>query len=47
MLAFIVQRLLQSVLVMAAVALVTGPWMLALLVDYTRRLFEQIPTLIG
>jgi len=36
-----------KLLVMAAVALVTGPWMLALLVDYTRRLFEQIPTLIG
>jgi flagellar biosynthetic protein FliQ len=32
---------------MIVVGLITGPWMLALLVDYTRRLFEQIPTLIG
>ena len=36
-----------KLLAMAAVALLTGPWMLQLLIDYTRRLFEQIPTLIG
>ena len=35
-----------KLLAMAAVALLTGPWMLQLLIDYTRRLFEQIPTLI-
>jgi flagellar biosynthetic protein FliQ len=36
-----------KLLAMTAVALVAGPWMLALIVDYTRRLFEQIPQLIG
>ena len=36
-----------KLLAMAAVGLFAGPWMLALIVDYTRRLFEQIPTLIG
>ncbi len=36
-----------KLLTMAAVALIAGPWMLQLLIDYTRRLFEQIPTLIG
>lgn len=36
-----------KLLAMAAVAIVTGPWMLQLLIDYTRRLFEQIPSLIG
>lgn len=36
-----------KLMAMAAVALLTGPWMLSLIVDYTRRLFEQIPTLIG
>ena len=36
-----------TLLAMAAVGLIAGPWMLALIVDYTRRLFEQIPTLIG
>lgn len=36
-----------KLLAMAAVGLIAGPWMLALIVDYTRRLFEQIPTLIG
>jgi flagellar biosynthetic protein FliQ len=39
--------LIPKLLVMAVVALVTGPWMLGLLIDFTRRLFEQIPTLIG
>ena len=32
--------------VLAALAL-TGPWMLALLTDYVRRLFSSIPALIG
>lgn len=27
--------------------LVAGPWMLAILTDYMRELFESIPTLIG
>ena len=31
---------------MAAVLVVTGPWMLRLLTEFTRRLFENIPTLI-
>ncbi len=30
----------------AAVLVFTGPWMLRLLTEYTRRLFESIPTLI-
>jgi flagellar biosynthetic protein FliQ len=34
------------VAVFAALAL-TGPWMLALLTDYVRRLFGDIPSLIG
>ncbi len=32
---------------MAAVLVATGPWMLGMLVDYTRRLIESIPTLVG
>lgn len=36
-----------KLLAMAAVALIAGPWMLQLVTDYTRRLFEQIPSLIG
>lgn len=36
-----------KVIAMAAVVVVTGPWMLGLLVDYTRRLIESIPTLVG
>ena len=31
----------------AAAAVATGPWMLRMLVDYTRTLFDSIPTLIG
>ncbi len=27
--------------------IVAGPWMIALMTDYMRRLFESIPTLIG
>lgn len=36
-----------KVIAMAAVVVATGPWMLGLLVDYTRRLIESIPALIG
>jgi len=36
-----------KLLAMAAVAVIAGPWMLQLMIDYTRRLFEQIPSLIG
>ena len=36
-----------KLLAMAAVALLAGSWMLQLLIDFTRRLFEQIPSLIG
>jgi flagellar biosynthetic protein FliQ len=32
--------------ILAALAL-AGPWMLTLLTDYTRRLLESIPTMIG
>ncbi len=32
---------------MAAVLAITGPWMLQLLTEYTRRLIENIPSLIG
>ncbi len=31
---------------MAVVLILTGPWMLRLLTDFTRQLFESIPTLI-
>ena len=36
-----------KVLAMAAVLIITGPWMLRLLTEYTRRLFESIPSLVG
>ena len=36
-----------KLLVMFLVAVLAGPWMLQLLVDYTRRLFESIPGLVG
>lgn len=36
-----------KVIAMAAVIVTAGPWMLGLLVDYTRRLIESIPTLVG
>ncbi|HQO27911.1 MAG TPA: flagellar biosynthesis protein FliQ [Accumulibacter sp.] len=32
---------------MLLVLLLAGPWMLQLMVDYIRRLFENIPQLIG
>ena len=36
-----------KLLAMVVVALLAGSWMLQLLMDFTRRLFEQIPSLIG
>ena len=36
-----------KVVAMAAVVVATGPWMLGMLVDYTRRLIESIPSLVG
>lgn len=36
-----------KLIAMALVVVATGPWMLGVLVDYTRRLIESIPTVIG
>jgi flagellar biosynthetic protein FliQ len=36
-----------KLMAMAAVLIVTGPWMLRLAIEFTRRLFENIPNLIG
>lgn len=36
-----------KLLAMVLVLLLTGPWMLQLLVDYTRSLIHDIPKLIG
>lgn len=36
-----------KLLAMFGALLVTGPWMLTLMTDYIRRLFESIPTLVG
>ncbi|HLT90950.1 MAG TPA: flagellar biosynthesis protein FliQ [Woeseiaceae bacterium] len=36
-----------KLLVLVVALVVAGPWMLGLIVDYTRRLIEQIPMLIG
>ncbi len=36
-----------KLIVTLAVVLLAGPWMLSLLTDYTRRLIENIPYLIG
>ena len=36
-----------KVIAMAAVVVATGPWMLRLLVDYTRQLIENLPMLVG
>lgn len=36
-----------KLVVMFIVLLVAGPWMLQLMVDYIRRLFESIPQIIG
>ena len=36
-----------KLLVMAAAITIAGPWMLGVVTNYTRQLFEQIPVLIG
>ncbi len=36
-----------KLVVMFGVLIVTGPWMIALMTDYMRRLFEAIPSMIG
>lgn len=36
-----------KLLAVFATLVVAGPWMLTLLLDYMRRLFSSIPTLIG
>jgi flagellar biosynthetic protein FliQ len=36
-----------KLLVMFVVLVVAGPWMIQLMVDYMRRLFESIPGLVG
>jgi flagellar biosynthesis protein FliQ len=36
-----------KVLGMAVTAVVAGPWMLKVIISYTRELFESIPGLIG
>ena len=36
-----------KLIVLLIVMVVGGPWMLSLIVNYTRRLFESIPGLIG
>ncbi|MFP5304849.1 MAG: flagellar biosynthesis protein FliQ [Gammaproteobacteria bacterium] len=36
-----------KLLAMAAVCVVAGPWMLRLLTEYTRRLVEGIPGMLG
>ncbi len=36
-----------KLLALAAVLLLTGQWMLGLMMDFTRTLFKEIPSLIG
>ena len=36
-----------KILAVATTAIIAGPWMLNLLLDYMRGLFSSIPTLIG
>lgn len=36
-----------KLMAMAAVVVIAGPWMLQTLSEYTRRLFESIPGLVG
>lgn len=36
-----------KLLAMLVVLMLAGPWMLTLLTDFTRRLFESIPGMIG
>ena len=36
-----------KLLVLILVLILAGPWMLSMMLDYMRRLFSSIPTLIG
>ncbi len=36
-----------KLIAMVAVLVIAGPWMLNMMIDYIRRLFESIPTVIG
>ena len=36
-----------KLLAVAATLVITGPWMLKVLISYTRELFESIPTLLN
>lgn len=36
-----------KLLAMIAALVIAGPWMITFFVDYVRRLFESIPTVIG
>jgi flagellar biosynthesis protein FliQ len=36
-----------KLIAMVAVLVIAGPWMLGMMVDYIRRLFESIPNVIG
>lgn len=36
-----------KMLAILATFMITGPWMLRLIIEYTRRLFQEIPGLIG
>lgn len=36
-----------KLLVLVGALIAAGPWMLSIIVNYTRQLFEQIPALIG
>ena len=36
-----------KLIAVSAAGVITGPWMLRVLVSYTRQLFESIPSLIG
>ena len=35
-----------KLIAMAAVLIIAGPWMLRMMIEFTRRLFESIPSLI-
>lgn len=36
-----------KLIVVAVVLMATGPWMLQMLIEYTRQLMQQVPSLIG
>jgi flagellar biosynthesis protein FliQ len=36
-----------KLVIMFATLVITGPWMITLLTDYIRRLYESIPSVIG